>query len=148
LKAFNIGKSCNIFTPYLTSSGVCHTFNAKPQQELFKPSRYFNMFHKIFNTTAPNVVFPNGFGSSAGLYLLLDNKQRFHPRTEPDDPFCPEKESPNFLVSVSNTDGAFDVLRYGFQVTPGYKTILSVILKQVISTESLHEMTPSSRNCR
>jgi hypothetical protein len=132
----------------LTSSGVCHSFNAKPQQELFKPSRYFNMFHKIFNTTAPNVVFPNGFGSSAGLYMLLDNKHRFHPRTEPDNPSCSAKESPNFLVTVSNTDGAFDVLRHGAQVKPGYKTILSLIPKQVISTEYLHGMPQSSRDCR
>jgi hypothetical protein len=106
------------------------------------------MFHKIFNTTAPNVVFPNGFGSSAGLYLVLDNKRRFHPRTERADPFCLAKASPNFLVTVSNTDGAFDVLRHGVQVKPGYKTILSVIPKQVISTENLHGMPPSSRNCR
>ncbi len=123
---------CDHFEPYITSSGICQVFNGANQKQLFKPSKYMDMFERVFRIPDENEIkMPTGFGPSSGLFMVLDNHWRNHPKTEPNDPIYDAKVSPDFVVSVGDTLSGFDVVRGGIRARAGYRTTIKLIPSQV-----------------
>jgi hypothetical protein len=94
------------------------------------------------------VRMPTGFGPNSGFFLMIDTKQRLHPRTQPQEPICRLKPSNNFIISVSNTDSAFDKVRHSVKIKPGYKTVIRLIPSQVVATPALHDLSQGDRKCK
>ncbi len=51
-------------------------------------------------------------------------------------------------MSVGDTGSAFELVRQGITVKPGYRTRIKVIQSQVVATEALESVSIGSRNCR
>ncbi len=64
------------------------------------------------------------------------------------DPELIESRSPNFLVSVGDTDSAFELVRQAITVKPGFRTRIKVIQSQVVATPDLETIDLLGRKCQ
>ncbi len=131
--------------PYLTSSGICSTFNSSPIQKVFKPSSILDSFTRIFVPTSDEPRMPTGFGPESGFFMLLDTHGRNQPITEK---ATTPKRRWNFKVAINDPKSAFDSKRRGIRVKPGYRTTIKVVPSQVIATPQLKGLAVSERQCR
>ncbi len=137
--------------PQITTGGLCHSFNAVPQQDLFKSSRYMKDFIEVFKPSdKKQPLYSNGFGPSSGFFMVLNTRELLESQAdtkEATDSFI-RKTSPNFLVSVGDSHSAFDLVRQGITVKPGFRTRIKVMQSQVLAADALGELSLEDRNCR
>ncbi len=142
-----------MFTPYITDSGICHSFNAKAQKKTFQQSSYMDLFLKTYRPKEEAPWQSLGPGSKTGLFLTLDRKGRLEPRnhdqgSQRDEHWVLKTRSKNYLVSVGSSVGAFTVARQAVVVKPGYKTVIHVAQSEVVADSSLKTLSIKERKCR
>ena len=79
-------RTCNLFKPVLTDSGICHSFNAKNMASLLKPSLFKTAFTEAYKSDlgdpANNFIHMGaGPGRTFRLIFYLDNNEFFRPHT-------------------------------------------------------------------
>ncbi len=59
-----------------------------------------------------------------------------------------EPRSTNFLVSVGDTDSAYDLVRQAITIKPGFRTRIKVVQSEVIAASDLNAIDIEGRKCR
>ena len=131
---------CSKFYPVSTSYGVCQSFNSLPAHEIYEPLPYLQNWNKVFGINQFNysLTYPKGFGSSKGMFIILNSFESVKsPRTTND-----------FVLSISNENNNYDIVRHNFQVQPGNFYTFRIMASQTTTTTKFEAMNLKYRNCR
>jgi len=132
---------CILFDLIMTARGICYSFNALTNNEIFKKSKETETWRKILNLKEKSALVNPA--SSDGLYFIL-NSFNANPI---DDPNAKTKASGNFILSITNEFNPFNIYKQNFVIEPGYSYIYRIIANQVVTTERFDKLDKQDRNC-
>ena len=156
-EAKDTGWPCHLFKPMLTSEGLCHSYNSFSTSELFADSEYMDIFNRVYNidnrtSTTKSAL---GHGDRFGLTLYLDANRKSRPRHNfygnPRSPYAwrPQFVDPAiFKIGIGHEFGPFQSLKNFVTVEAGKHSFIKVMPSQIISSESLRDLTPQQSQCR
>ncbi|XP_076270438.1 pickpocket protein 28-like [Rhynchophorus ferrugineus] len=147
---------CNdIFNNDLTDEGLCCSFNRLPPEKIFRNSKDIS----ILNQTYPNNVYdwdpeigftntdngdsipkrPLGAGAHLGLSVILDaNVENY---------YCSSTRSTGFKVILSNPIETPKMADFGFLISPGFETRISIEPAIREATSALRDIPIEKRQC-
>ena len=130
---------CSNFYPVSTSHGICQTFNSLPTSEIYKKSPITDTWTSVFepNMTKIDLVYPKGFGSAKGMNIILNSYEAFGSQRETND----------FILSVTNENNVYDIVRQSFDLLPGNIYTFRILASQITTTEKFETMSQKDRNC-
>ena len=105
-------------------------------------------FNETFDPSDDPILFPTGFGPKFGYFMVLNTQEHFRPRSNENNRGAIAHQSQDFMLSVGNPDGAFEVVRHAITIKPGFRTRIKVIPSQVVGAKNLRDLSIESRNCR
>jgi len=129
---------CNLFKPFITSNGLCDTFNALSMSEIFKPLPNVVHWSKVFNQAQKSHLFhPIGYGPSNGFNFILNSFEYVGSK----------RSSNNFIMSITNENNPYDVYKENYIIEPGHLYTFRILANQVITNERFNGLNQASRNC-
>jgi hypothetical protein len=130
---------CTNFYPVSTSHGICQSFNSLQSTEIYKKSPITDTWSSIFepNMTKTDLVFPKGFGSAKGMNIILSSYEAFDT----------QRETKDFILSVTNENNVYDIVRQSFDLLPGNIYTFRILASQIATTEKFESMSQKDRNC-
>jgi hypothetical protein len=84
-----------------------------------------------------NLTYPKGFGPSNGYFLLLNTFQTY----------SLWEKSNEFIISITNENNYFDIIRNFYTLEPGYFYKFKVQPSQITTTYKFDSMSKEDRNC-
>jgi hypothetical protein len=111
-----------------TSHGVCQTFNSLTSSEIYKDLPNLSVWKSVFepNKTNSSLVYPKGFGSAKGMYIILNSYESIGM----------QQQSNDFILSITNQYNAYDIVRQSFNLLPGNAYTFRVMASQVSILQS------------
>ena len=150
-------KNCKMFHRDITMNGIGITFNSADHWTKYKETDYMNNFAEIFkpkgyssypiqeeqNTNqfkiyeGKNILNLEKSGAQNGLLFFLQAKWKYG--GAPTKPFMLSLQDPRFIPSLSET---------GIEIEQGKFTTISVVQKQIITSNDLEGNSEIERGCR
>ena len=78
------------------------------------------------NKTNSSLVYPKGFGSAKGMYIILNSYESIGM----------QQQSNDFILSITNEYNAYDIVRQSFNLLPGNAYTFRVMASQVSILQS------------
>ncbi|XP_059489263.1 pickpocket protein 28-like [Neocloeon triangulifer] len=137
----------SLFQEVTSDDGLCCAFNTLPEALIRRPlsgetDNYTEHWTPEIGYVRENDTFPKrgaAPGVSAGLTLLLD--------VQMEEYFLPRSGSVGFKVLLHSPTDVPAVKEFGFAVSPGAESFISVRPSQVYSTRQIRSLNQSRRKC-
>jgi hypothetical protein len=128
---------CSSFYPVVTSKGLCYSFNSLAMNKIFKP--LVIPWASILNAKnqTSEMVHPLGIGPNNGLNFVLNAFESF----------SAARSTKNFILSITNENNPFDILKQNYIIEPGNAYTYRVIANQIGTTDRFNAMDPVDRGC-
>jgi hypothetical protein len=110
--------NCSLIQPFLTTKGLCFTFNSLSMKEIFHSTVNLHHCESVlgFNNKS-TLVQPSGSSSSNGCKIILNSFERV----------TAESLSRNFIVSITNEHNPFDIVNRNYLIESGHSHIFKVL---------------------
>ena len=129
---------CNRFHPFLTTSGLCQTFNSLGMNQIFKNSTFLHSWMNLLNIDLNlDPINSVGSGPSNGFYFVLNSFERVKA----------SRDSNNFIMSITNEFNPFDIFEQNYPIETGHFYTFRVLANQVVTTDKFDLLHLSQRNC-
>jgi hypothetical protein len=130
--------NCSLIQPFLTTKGLCFTFNSLSMKEIFHSTVNLHHCESVlgFNNKS-TLVQPSGSSSSNRCKIILNSFERV----------TAESLSMNFILSITNEHNPFDIVNRNYLIESGHSYIFKVLANQIISSEDLNKMEPNYVKC-
>ena len=119
-------RECNYFDRIVTPKGFCYSFNS------------LDMNADDSDSNSDLLQRPTGYGHTDGLVIILNAFE----------PFSQERESKNFLLSISDDNYPFNILKDNEFVTPGIAYTYKVTANQIVTSPKFDALDQNVRDCR
>ena len=149
--------NCEMFHRDITMNGIGITFNSADHWTKYKDSDYMNKFAKYFKPKGysnlpiqketnkyqtetykdKNILLPEKSGAQNGLLFFLQAKWQYGGAST--KPFILSLQDPRFIPSLTET---------GIEIEQGMFTTISVVQKQIITSNDLEGNSETERGCR
>jgi len=136
---FLINLDCELFKPVPTNFGICQSFNTLSVDEIYKNNPTMDVWSRVFDEESKpfNLTYPKGYGSSKGLYIML-NAFETHGFW---------RKNQDFILSVTNEDNYYDIIRNSYTLEPGNFYTYKVMASQITTTQKFDAMSRDDRKC-
>ena len=118
-----LNQGCSKFNPVSTSHGIFQTFNSLSSSEIYKNLPNAKVWNSVFepNNTNSSLIYPKGFGSAKGMYIILNSYESFGL----------QQQSSDFILSITNENNPYDIIRQSYNILPGNAYTFRVMASQV-----------------
>lgn len=136
---FDCFLGCKHFKYVPTNHGICQSYNPLPVKDIYKKSQMVDAWTKMFESDAGdfNLTYSNGRGPFSAFYIVLNDFESYS--------FWRKRNG--FILSITNEENYFDVIRNYFVVEPGYLYSFEILPSQISTTPKFEAMNREDRNC-
>lgn len=107
--------------------------------DIYLPNPTTNVWSTVFDQEYGefNLTYPKGYGSSKGLYIMLNGFETHG--------FW--RKNQDFVISITNEDNYYEIVRHSYTLEPGNLYTYKVMASQITTTKKFEAMSVADRKC-